>query len=232
MPIFKNKNNDFILFIHIPKSGGTSINTIIERASHLHGISLTRGSLPVAPQHFHAALLSQVGYADIAHGSFAITREPLNRLVSEYQYRCKNSPFIKKLFDFETFARFSIDEYDNNSYILDNHIRPQNQFVLPDTKTYKYEDGLFQAMEDISGSFFVEVKGTIRHENRSPHITVKLSQAGYQKVLSFYADDYKRFGYLNPDTNIASSSVLFGLWCRAKASSLGLVYRCLKKLRV
>ena len=94
MPLFKNDKNDYVLYIHIPKSGGTSIKSLIMGSTDIIGTSPSKKYLPTSPQHFHAVLMKQVGYTDIANTSFAIIRDPLNRLLSEYKYRRKNSKVI------------------------------------------------------------------------------------------------------------------------------------------
>ena len=57
MPIF-SKNETEILFIHIPKCAGTSVEKKLKSVyQHFNLHSCTMSELPCTPQHFHASLL-------------------------------------------------------------------------------------------------------------------------------------------------------------------------------
>ena len=78
------------LFVHIPKTGGTSVERslrafgwfepLIVRAQHVTEVRY----LKATPQHFHADLLEALFRWEEINLAFAICRHPFDRMKSEY----------------------------------------------------------------------------------------------------------------------------------------------------
>ena len=92
MPIFKKGKQD-LLFIHVPKTGGTSI----EKLFHLSGWRTAYLDLNLkgksfnhlricSPQHMHAEMLQQQLLIHKFSGIFMTVRHPYDRFRSEYAY--------------------------------------------------------------------------------------------------------------------------------------------------
>ena len=95
MPAYRISNKN-VLFIHIPKTGGTTIEAFL--SSHgpmsLHGrgekilrpyrSSRLSGHIPV--QHFDASLLEVMFDRSFFDYAFLVVREPVERLKSEYRF--------------------------------------------------------------------------------------------------------------------------------------------------
>ena len=98
MPIFE-KDNQAIMFVHVPKAAGTSVEEVF--CSNGFKMSYRRGGRygeltefdianGCSPQHMHAKLLEKNFDAAKFDYVFGIVRSPLDRLVSEYNFRRSN----------------------------------------------------------------------------------------------------------------------------------------------
>lgn len=128
------------IFIHIPKTAGTSIErTLIDYSLNykgdlknwygkVQGYELDHSTLKFMKQHCR--------YYNESYLKFCVVRNPYERLVSEYHY-CKRyfSRFIKHTNTFREFVLFLRDHFQ---YVLDNeekrhfqisHYLPQHKFT-------------------------------------------------------------------------------------------------------
>ena len=98
MPLYQYRKNDIektFLFIHVPKTGGTAVETFFR------GIGLTgyfdpptympvRPYLTVPPAHYDYAVLRRLFNLDELY-SFAIVRDPVKRMISQYKWSIEKS---------------------------------------------------------------------------------------------------------------------------------------------
>ena len=99
MPAYRIRNKN-VLFIHVPKTGGTTVESFLEThgksSLHNQGVKLLKPlsdsfltrSLPL--QHFHADLLVAMFAPDFFDYTFMIVRDPLERLTG--MSRCSTTP--------------------------------------------------------------------------------------------------------------------------------------------
>ena len=95
MPLFK-KDCEEILFVHIPKSGGSSIEAFFKRQGY-EMFFRNKGKLEgtsCSAQHFHAKMFEELFNGASFDYSFTIVRDPLERMFSEYRHRAKNNDGI------------------------------------------------------------------------------------------------------------------------------------------
>lgn len=206
-----------ILFIHVPKTAGTTITDLLLSYGDVSGI----GHYPVSahscsPQHMHAELLRE------AHGSadsvspfdyvFTIVREPVARFESEYAWVRTRLGGRRTLLRYglglgrgvpiNLWARIMLRRYRRYPYVLDNHLRPQHEFPCFDAEVFRLEDGLDKVRERLdavlgmSGRFGANHNRTVA--GRPP--TWRLSGGARAAVVDFYARDYEAFGYGVPGT--------------------------------
>jgi len=123
VPYYKKDN---ILFLHIPKTGGMSIeSTIFENKS----TTLNEKVCPkynVVQQHLTYKQIKDTYNKDIFDWEnlfvFAFVRNPYTRIISEYSKHWSNS------FDsFEHFVNTIKNDYRNPKY--NNHLIPQTEFI-------------------------------------------------------------------------------------------------------
>ena len=204
MPIFE-KNGKKALFIHIPKAAGTTIEDAFVDAGF--EMSYRRGGKYGAlndldkangcsPQHLHANLLDKCLSDHSFDVSFTVVRHPLERMISEYKFRTesRNSFALGKSLD--EFADTALSEFQNNPLFLDNHIRPQVQFLWNSCKVLKLENGLDELSELVSNLINEDVSFSGPPKMRSKKSAqMQFSVEVEAKLRQFYTDDFKMFGY-------------------------------------
>lgn len=140
MPYFKNDTVN-VLFIHIPKTGGTAVEYYLSRS---YTIPLSNSALYFFDTTFsHVSLQHQTLSTILDHRSrfnieytpmiFTVVRNPYTRLISDLSFNklithteaaCTITNTIKSYLQ-----RFAEDET-----VLDNHVRPQHHFLIVDGK--------------------------------------------------------------------------------------------------
>ena len=126
MPIFNNE----ITFIHIPKSGGTTIEKFLQSKGYKMSLFTSTGSIFInghTPQHCTYRELNELNL--LTDKMFTIVRPETERVLSEYFYILEKRPDLKKLFtDFDSFLELFLDE--KNSLLFDNHNLSNNDFLI------------------------------------------------------------------------------------------------------
>lgn len=193
MPLFRFGAR-LVLFVHIPKTGGTSIEAMLKAMGGIEAMRhpATIPGLPCTPQHFHAELLEPLFPPGFADFSFAVVRNPFRRLASEYRMKVLGRG---KDMGFDDWVERLFDRYAKNSFASDNHVRPQHEFIFRDVKVYRYEDEPFARIADDLAALGLPRPSSIPWERRSPASPISMSVATTDRIRSFYAEDFARFGY-------------------------------------
>lgn len=214
MPVFSNSNKN-ILFIHIPKTAGSSIEKIGKDLGWVESFSVRGRSLndlkfyKSTPQHLHAKPLELIFNLDQFDSIFTVVRNPFNRLKSEYYWQ-----YSQKITDLDVdeWVPATLDQYLYNAHIYDNHIRPQVEF-LPKSKkveVLKLEEGGVELAKNIFLSLSPEVptlglwkskflsksipKVHIKRSAKDPSIEDKFKKH-YNMIFNFYEKDFNSFSY-------------------------------------
>jgi hypothetical protein len=206
MPIFV-KDDKSALFVHVPKTGGTSIETLFRRRGYTTLLRTTRRSDPVlfpflrsSFQHLHAAQLQEMLRTDSVDTVFMLVRHPVARFRSEYAHRNQKDPDLDPA-RVEQWAEELFSQYAVDPYVRDNHIRPQVEFHIEGCQVYRLEDGIEAAVADLEARFAFGLGDRVPHAmNRVKKSGISSSQVPVSEKLEarireFYADDYERFGY-------------------------------------
>jgi hypothetical protein len=196
MPFYRINGKD-VIFIHIPKTGGTSVNGILMRHGRrfLHYTEKIPG-LRVSPQHFHAEILSSLLHGYSVDYLFSVVRNPIDRLRSEYRMRVKTNSASGMSFD-----RWWADnsrKYETNPFHLDNHLRPQVEFILDGCEIFKLEDGLNLAMDRVFMRIGLTEMPPHNHVRKGDTVDIQMSAETVESVLSFYRADFEAFSYTHP----------------------------------
>ena len=85
--------------------------------------------------------------------------------------------------------------YASNKYVLDNHIRPQHEFLLPDMDVMKLEDGMQSIFSQMSKSIDINIPETSAHINKSTGLDISVGFESKELIRSFYASDFETFDY-------------------------------------
>lgn len=218
MPIFSRENKN-ILFLHIPKSAGSSVEMIARdlgwtesfsnRGKSLMELSHYKSSL----QHLHAYPLENIFNLNEFDAIFTIVREPFSRLKSEYYWQ--KSQGITNL-NVDDWIRDTFEKYRENNYIYDNHIRPQVDFIPSQTSlsifkleqegvrkskelmmSLNYEYGFKAPLSYKVNSILSFFSFSMKEQKKSTKDPVVENRFDfyYDEIFDFYKKDYVELSY-------------------------------------
>ena len=193
-----NKKN--ILFVHIPKTGGSSVEAWMEQHGKLNLFSVGKPqSVNCTPQHLRFWDLRQLfdpGFFDYA---FTIVRNPFHRLESEYRMRMivQEEQQVGRHTDFAIWLHAQLDAFERNPFHLDNHMRPLWNFTADRTEVFRYEDGLDQIIAKVADRTGLPRPEVIPRKMTSDRFngTIAWDQVDILRVQTIYQKDFEVFGY-------------------------------------
>ena len=202
MPVLFN-GSIRILYIHIPKTGGTSVTRFFERNGFQTGYldaTVSPASLNAvrwcSPQHMHAQMLNTVFNVARFDYVLATVRHPLSRIMSEYRmlFEAHEDPP-----PMDAWIEQTLSDYRRTPYMHDNHIRPQTEFLVQDCDIFKLEDGFTDRWVATVAArtgidFAVRRMGHATASARRPGSTAPTRDV-IARVQAFYAEDYDTLGY-------------------------------------
>jgi hypothetical protein len=206
MPIFI-KDNTAVLYIHVPKTGGTYIqNIFIENGFEVYFIDISDITAGVnsyrtcSPQHYHASMLLQTLRLERFNYIFMTVRNPISRLKSEFLWNVRNS------FDPNVWARHMFHVYKNDAFVIDNHMRPQSEFWLEVAQVYRIEDGygasFARQLREYAGinitNFPEDRPNKALSYSGQTVDDVHFDMETMAQIIQFYSDDFTRFNYSPP----------------------------------
>ncbi len=203
MPILEN-NNTRVLYLHIPKTGGTTINNWL-------GASVSRsfysGSAPTAfkitPQHLCVGDFRVLFADDWFDWRFTIVRNPYDRMESEFFYLTHNAHRrTSRRPDFSTWVINNISAYKRNPFVHDNHLRPQLDFIDDDVTVFRYEDGLESAAAKIADKLGIDPPEALPVTNARPREAVNWTLEALTRFHELYGADVERLGYKKKEKTV------------------------------
>lgn len=203
MPAYRI-NNKNVLFVHVPKTGGTTVESFLEMHSktslHNHGAKLLKPlsdsfltrSLPL--QHFHADLLAGMFAPDFFDYTFMIVRHPLERLKSEYRHSRALGRLDTRL-NFEHWVRLMFGLTTLAPNLRNNHFRPQSQFKCFNAEVFKLEDGMEHILASVCSRLGIPAPEKIPHERKMTDCAFDVTPGARAKIRAVYDADYRMFSY-------------------------------------
>jgi hypothetical protein len=197
MPILRLANR-LVLFIHVPRTGGTTIESHLGNAGTL--FLKNTGSTPllrVTAQHLHGRELVALFPAGLFDYAFMVVRHPVQKMLSEYGYARLVHPERPQL-PFRLWLRMAMFRRRLKPHRGDNHFRAQTEFECFDAEVFKFEDGfdpIFRRLEEVLG---IPAPGDIVKLKASPREIagpVKLSRRDVDLIYRHYRGDFDRYGY-------------------------------------
>ena len=195
MPLFRHAEK-VILFIHIPKTGGSTVEDVLCACGAKQALKAPKsvGFSHSTPQHMHWEVTRRWIPPHFYNYSFAIVRNPFARLAGEYRWRGKFAKSPPLPFDRWVEAQFR--KYADDPFILDNHIRPQHEFIVEKVQVFRLENGLDTPLRACLMHLGLPAKPESLHQaNQSKSGTISASPATIERIAAFYADDFATFGY-------------------------------------
>jgi hypothetical protein len=202
-----------ILYIHVPKTAGSSIlhlfadNGFEVKFFDLSNINTGFNSLRTcSPQHYHAELLQRTLRLERFTYIFITVRHPLDRLKSEFLWRVRDPRHNPS-----DWVREILTRYTEDPLILDNHIRPQHEFCLPDAEVFRFERGFGEDwINSMSGNARISLsKRAVSFRNVAKQYCgrtvddIEFDEDAIFRAAKFYEEDFRRFGYEIPGLDTA-----------------------------
>ena len=196
-----------MLYMHIPKNGGTTVESWLATVAPLHfSTDYNLGYSPTfrsTPQHFTADDIQKLFAEGFFSYSFLFARNPYNRIESEYRHLHKIGHLkksLKNLFIIPTFDQWtkeSLQKIKSDPWIWDNHLRPQWEYIYPSSDIYKMEDGLLNGIKSVAIKMGVTPPSELPHLNHTRDVKVATRWSDESRLLvqKYYARDFKEFGY-------------------------------------
>ncbi|MFN3546110.1 MAG: sulfotransferase family 2 domain-containing protein [Mesorhizobium sp.] len=189
-------NGRGVLFVHIPKTGGSSVERYLSR----HGSVLLAGNgraagMRCSAQHLHAKALSSIDAGDGHDWTFTIVRHPVARLVSEYRYQMRKPGWLRSRLSFSGWLSYALARRAIDPWYRDNHFRPQHEFILPGMEILRFEDGVDACLRRIAERLGTPAPTASIREKPSPETPLTLSSAALARIRTTYARDFAEFGY-------------------------------------
>jgi hypothetical protein len=189
MPIFNNE----ILFIHIPKSGGTSIqNLLIDKGlkCELYSPNLSTLINNHTPQHCTFLELEKLGVVDDKIKIFTVIRNPVDRVISEYFYNLEYRKHLLPQLG-ETFDQFLDLFLDTKNYkFFDYHNLCNYDFIINKNNEVDKRIKIFNYFDTKGIEEYLGFEGL---DNYRCYKTNKenfvLNKSQEERILNFYHED-------------------------------------------
>lgn len=188
-----------LLFIHIPKNGGTSIEkffNMMNKDSFYGTNSITESGILYSPQHLIPNLIEKYLGKDIynTYFKFSFVRNPYDRVKSEFFWR-------QRIGDINIDTDFKKWVFNFYSKIDNDHKLPQYKYIFNDNGD-KVVD--FLGRVENMNIDFTKLLDTINYPKKEPLLkeninknkkNVIIDQETKEKIIDIYNEDFKLLGY-------------------------------------
>jgi chondroitin 4-sulfotransferase 11 len=185
------------IFIHIPKTAGTSIEKILNTSTEADFYSIK----PPTLQHLTWAELKDKITLDYSEFyKFTVVRNPFERLVSEYEWRRQNTPQILNTLTFEEVVENleilnKISHWDRHLSTQSFFLKDTNGSISKEIEIYKYEnlEPLWEKLESITKIPKKYYPWSYKTKKNSllSYYTKDLSK----KIREYFHEDFVNFNY-------------------------------------
>ncbi|MCV2871573.1 sulfotransferase family protein [Defluviimonas sp. WL0050] len=214
MPIFRI-GDKLHYYAHVPKCGGSSVEAYLKsRFGSLAFLNTRYLDLPEharwtrsSPQHAAFDDLTRLIPPDWIASSFAVVRHPVKRLVSAFQFQVEVEGTVAALWSIDEFFDDWLNRAGAEPFHYDNHLRPQSDIVPEGATIFRLEDGmapLVSHLDSLAGNTDgprAIPKENVRKKGMAPDAErLNPSAETMARIASYYAEDFRRFGYSPDDT--------------------------------
>jgi len=216
MPLYLN-NEQAITFLHIPKTGGTTIESWLNETGKYQQVFFSQKKLEdmlVTPQHLGYGTLTELTKTlnRSFEYKFAVVRNPYDRIVSEFFYRIKlgsvqlgeNPESL-----FSAWIVYNLKKYKKTPEVLDNHLRPQTYYINDDVEVFKFEDGIQSVLNSVGNRIGIKKDVKVSPKKVGEKKSVRWSPTAVKMVLELYEHDFDRFDYSKCTSSLDLESSIF-----------------------
>ncbi len=192
------------LFVHVPKTGGTSIEswfgTIAPLRFFQHGAPQ---ALKCTVQHLTYTDIRLMLGDDYFDYAFAIVRNPFRRLESEYRMRSDQASdgMFGRIPAFPIWLRGQIEAMQKGVFHQDGHLRPQIDFVSSRIEIFRFEEGIDRIIAQVAARTGLPLPAETPHDMQAQRFDPDRHGAPdwdlplVDLVQRAYAADFETFGY-------------------------------------
>jgi hypothetical protein len=215
MPVYRRANRT-IHHIHIPKCGGSSIGDLLEK----NGWDKVRKTIPrhleheilgVNPTH-HEHRNVWASWEISSEFQFAVIRNPYDRFDSKMRQSWAEENALREepikaskdqilVIHPDVVSAIFADMGIQGVGLLDNHYRPQVDFIGPETEVYTIEDDIPGLLQDLIDKEIVEKSSVFPRVNSKSHLPVKILWDHpafhdlHKQFKYLYGQDFHLFDY-------------------------------------
>lgn len=203
---------DIHYFAHVPKCGGSSVeNYLSARFGSLALLNSRFLSVPErsrwtksSPQHVTFDALQGLIPNDWIVSSFAVVRHPVKRLISAYHFQTEHEKTAPKHLSIDDWFEDWLEKSKESPFLYDNHVRPMSDIVPAGAATFRLEDGmtpLVAHLDHLAGNSEGPREILKENQRKTAAVLAVPSKTTLGKIATYYAEDFRRFGYtIDPDT--------------------------------
>jgi hypothetical protein len=193
MPLYRH-NGRIVFFIHIPKTGGTSIERTFRDAGCAEALRSGQkfARSKIAPQHMHRELYELAIAKGFYDYQFAVVRNPFDRIASHYGHKVTNK---NRTGTPDAWINAALNRLSDDPFTNDNHLRPQVEFIGPDTDVFKFEVGLDVPVAVAFSHLGLTPPDELPHVKKGSDQKLSVSARTLDRIAGTYADDFEKFGY-------------------------------------
>jgi hypothetical protein len=217
MPLTRLPDGRLLMFAHVPKCAGTSVEHYLEAAfGPLALLDRTFNALPqgqrwskTSPQHVDAVTLRRLFPPGFLAACLAVVRHPVARILSVFRWQRDIEGTIAPDVPFGDWLD-GLTERPRRRWAYDNHVRPMTEMVPDDAAVFRLEDGWDPVIDWLQALVGPDrplprvmpernnLERRLAFEKRSG-APVQPGPEALALITQIYAADFARFGYPLPE---------------------------------
>ncbi len=195
MPLFVRSK---LLFIHIPKTGGTSIEKLLEERGEAMSMFTSTGSIFInghTPQHCTFRELQDLNMVTDEVRIFTVVRNPVDRTISEYFYLKRHRPDIDELYrGFDGFLDLFLNS--RNNAFFDNHNLSNVEYLIDHAGLISDRVTIFNYFDVRGIEAFIGCEGLGRlNYYKTERASFQPDDRQLKRIRKYFREDFKYFDY-------------------------------------
>ena len=183
-----------LIFIHIPKNAGTSIENLFggdNTGFHHDDINVIKEKFPEKYNTYRKFTVIRNPYDRMVSWYFYLKNECLQSgLPLEKAFPCNFIQWVKDPYG-SLYAKQKLNIYKNGKDINMGYLDPQYTFLDKDVVVLKYEN----LNNDLNNFFKKEIKLPIKNSTNHEYYLNYYNKYALNVVYDIYKEDFKRFNY-------------------------------------